>query len=260
MTESEWMASDDPAKMLQLLAGNDMAACRWRQSMPGNGINRLSDRKARLFAAACCRQVWHLLTDPRSRNAVEVAERFADGEATRDESQKAFFAADKVYIDLVDSGEPGYSTPRLLALSARDTNQAHAKAATDQIILRGDKVGLARPQIAHLLREIVGNPFRAAKVDPAWLTTQVVSLAHAAYDLRQPDGTLDPECLAVLSDALEEAGCDDEAILRHLRGEIQVYAWREWKTGAEYKLAQWRSLTGPHVRGCWALDLILGKE
>jgi hypothetical protein len=65
----------------------------------------------------------------------------------------------------------------------------------------------------------------------------VASLAAAAYEERLPlNGTLDPARLAVLSDALEEAGCADEAILSHLRS------------------------PGPHVRGCWALDLVLGKQ
>jgi hypothetical protein len=65
----------------------------------------------------------------------------------------------------------------------------------------------------------------------------VTSLATAAYDERiLPSGELDPARLAVLSDALEEAGCDDPDILNHLRS------------------------SGPHVRGCWAVDLILGNS
>ena len=88
-----------------------------------------------------------------------------------------------------------------------------------------------------LLREIVGNPFRPVALDPAWRTPSVVSLAQAAYEERiLPGGTLDSERLAVLADALEEAGCDNADILSHLRG------------------------PGPHVRGCWVVDLLLGKE
>jgi hypothetical protein len=65
----------------------------------------------------------------------------------------------------------------------------------------------------------------------------VLALAQATYDGRTlPAGTLEPDRLAVLADALEDAGCTDAAILGHLRG------------------------PGPHVRGCWALDLILGKS
>jgi hypothetical protein len=89
----------------------------------------------------------------------------------------------------------------------------------------------------HLLREVFGNPFRPVEVGHAWQTPQVVALAQAAYEQRElPAGTLDPAQLAVLADALEEAGCTDQAILDHLRG------------------------PGPHVRGCWVVDLLLGKS
>jgi hypothetical protein len=82
-----------------------------------------------------------------------------------------------------------------------------------------------------------GNPFRPATRSPACLTPQVVALVHASYEHRDlPSGTLDPARLAVLADALEEAGCDNPDILKHLRG------------------------PGPHVRGCWVLDLLLGKS
>ena len=96
---------------------------------------------------------------------------------------------------------------------------------------------LAKKARANLLREIVGVPSRFVAVDPKWLTPDVFTVAVAAYtDRTLPSGHLDPVSIAVLSDALEEAGCTDAALLDHLRG------------------------PGPHVRGCWALDLILGKS
>jgi hypothetical protein len=95
----------------------------------------------------------------------------------------------------------------------------------------------AESERAALVRDVFGNPFRAASLDPAWLTPDVLSLAQAAYEERTlPAGTLDPARLALLADALEDAGCGDADILSHLRGE------------------------GPHVRGCWAVDLCLGRE
>ncbi len=78
-----------------------------------------------------------------------------------------------------------------------------------------------------------------------WLTPTVLSLARAAY-------SGDWESLGPLSDALEEAGCTNEAILRHLRGYVP------WQ--AEPGGWGWQGSSSPHVRGCWALDLILGKE
>jgi hypothetical protein len=71
MTDAEWMTSTDPQTMLESVRGE------------------VSERKLRLFAVACCRLVWHLLVDERSRKAVEVAERFADGGATQQEIEAA---------------------------------------------------------------------------------------------------------------------------------------------------------------------------
>ncbi len=121
---------------------------------------------------------------------------------------------------------------------------------------------------AALLRDIAGNPWRQNWYGEGWWLTPIIALARAAYDERPgrvcgecagsglnvhvassadrcpdchgtgkiEDGSLDPQRLAVLSDAIEEAGCDNEEILRHLRS------------------------SGPHVRGCWCLDCILGKS
>jgi hypothetical protein len=96
-----------------------------------------------------------------------------------------------------------------------------------------------RPLVA-FLHDIFGNPFRPVTIAPAvlaWNDATVVRLAQAGYDERHlPAGTLDNGRLAVLADALEEAGCTDADILGHLRG------------------------PGSHVRGCWAVDLCLGKS
>jgi len=81
------------------------------------------------------------------------------------------------------------------------------------------------------------NPFCPVAINQTWLTPTVLSLAQAAYDNRNlPSGTLDNARLAVLADALEDAGCSQEEVLNHCRQ------------------------PGPHVRGCWVVDLLLGKE
>jgi hypothetical protein len=100
-----------------------------------------------------------------------------------------------------------------------------------------DREGLAQ---AKLLHDLFGNPFRPAAVDPAWLAWEggtIVTLARAIYDERLlPSGRLDPTRLAVLADALEEAGCRDGDVLGHCRRPAE------------------------HVRGCWLIDLLLGRS
>jgi hypothetical protein len=81
-----------------------------------------------------------------------------------------------------------------------------------------------------LLRDVIGNPFRPVTVDPAWLMSTVRALAAVIYADRAFDR------LPILADAIEDAGCDSADILAHCRGD------------------------GPHVRGCWVVDLLLGKE
>ncbi|MCE9560793.1 MAG: hypothetical protein K8U57_01935 [Planctomycetes bacterium] len=80
-------------------------------------------------------------------------------------------------------------------------------------------------------REVFGNPFWPVTFDPAWLTSTVVSLAQSMYESR------DFSAMPILADALQDAGCDNDDILDHCRDEKQV-----------------------HVRGCWVVDAILGKE
>ena len=82
-----------------------------------------------------------------------------------------------------------------------------------------------------LLRDIVGNPFRPATFDPAWRTSTVVALARQMYDSR------DFTAMPILADALQDAGCTSDAILGHCR-----------------------DAHATHVRGCWVVDLVLGKS
>jgi hypothetical protein len=84
-----------------------------------------------------------------------------------------------------------------------------------------------------LIREVLDNPFRPVQIERAWLSWNndtVPKLAQTLYDERAFDR------LPILADALEEAGCTDIAILEHCRG------------------------PGPHVRGCWVVDVLLGKS
>ena len=88
-----------------------------------------------------------------------------------------------------------------------------------------------------MLHDIFGNPFLPVTFDSAWRTSTAMSLATAIYEDRlMPSALFDNLRMAVLGDALEEAGCTDADILQHCRG------------------------PGPHVRGCWVVDLLLGKS
>jgi hypothetical protein len=203
----------------------------------------LTDRKLRLFAVACCRRIRTYLTDKRSRAAVEVGERRADGLASDLEVEAARLEA----LQAARGGLPGqraWRTQRVaeraawaayLALESSHYSLAGVVPATEMVAdLRG--LGFdAQPGHwqCHLLRELFGNPFRPAPVERGWLRWNggcVGSLARGIYAERRFRD------LPVLADALEEAGCAGPDLLSHCRsGE-------------------------GHVRGCWVVDLLLGHE
>jgi hypothetical protein len=205
MTEQEWLSCADPQKMWEFLRG------------------KASERKARLFAVACCRNLCHLLAEPL-RKVVEVGERYADRHASEGEANEAAGLA------INQGGETNH-----LAMAAWDT-VALCSEPDDPFNIGSDSANEANAVLdgrlaqCHLLRCIFGNIFHAVSFDPSWRTLQVVALAQAIYENRTFDR------LPALADALEQAGCDNADILAHCRG------------------------PGPHVKGCWALDLVLGKE
>jgi hypothetical protein len=217
MDEAEWLACTDSRRMLPFL-GN--------AGFP-------HDRKVRLFAAAACRRIWLLMTDERCRQAVEAAERYADGEADGKALGAAWAAAWSAYRDLARASVHGQG----YFYSIGDAERVRSYTSDAAAVAPGAEEAESAAQAA-LLRDILGiSLFRRLSLDPSWLTPTVLTLATAAYDHRVlPAGTLEPERLAVLSDALEEAGCTDAEILGHLRE------------------------PGPHVRGCFAVDRILDKK
>jgi hypothetical protein len=228
MTEAEWLACTDPNPMQAFLGDK------------GN------ERKLRLFAVACCRRIWHLLTDQRSREAVEVAERYADGRVTDEELETAserahvVWAADqkrasregkwdrRSYLPYYSASAAAYN----VALPLGCWGGAPAFVAPDEIA-RGVHSNAGVEGIAQcgLLRDILGPlPFRPVAAHPTWLTYNVISLAQAIYGERAFDR------LPILADALEEAGCTDADIMNHCRE------------------------PGEHALGCWVVDLLLGKS
>ncbi len=344
MTEQDWLASEDPERMLSSLDEGLPTASGYDMGH-GLGGQKFSDRKLRLFACGCARQVWHLLTDERSRRAVEVAERYADGAATSKERGLVFNAADGLRGD---QQSIAYGCLRANAADGAIEACFHAR-----------QCGASAADLAATLRDIVGNPWRPVEIAPdcyechgrgrwaqgyqpdfecpecdgtgkrpcPWLTPTVLSLAQAAYDERPDaeceecmgrggfdwypeddpsnsrmegpvwtncradckggrttDGRLDPVRLAVLADALEEAGCVGgrewlcmmqgkhshpgragqviHGVLHDFNPNVLHHHHDEKCPRYNHPhplLAHLRS-EGPHVRGCWALSLILGQD
>ncbi len=222
MTESEWLTCTDPRPMLEFLRG------------------KASDRRLRLFAVACCRLIWPLMTDERSRRAVEVAERFADGMANKHEWRLAAIGARAVTEDVKGAVSPAAKARSMSASAAlfatlkKDAALYSASStASANYFHLGSTISAENTTQADLLRCIIGDPFRSITPSPSWLAWNdgtVHKLAQVIYDDRAFDR------LPLLADALEDAGCTDAAILSHCREQ------------------------GEHVRGCWVVDLLLGKS
>jgi hypothetical protein len=187
--------------------------------------DKVSERKCRLCASVICRHIWHLL-DERGRRAVEVAERCADGLIGEGERHTASIAA--------DASRYANAVLHALAYAANLEDISYA----GEYVAEALSVARKPAVLCQFLRCIFGNLLRQSPpLTPAWRTPTVVALARAAYENRiMPAGTLEPVRLAVLADVLEEAGCDSPDILDHCRR------------------------GGEHVRGCWVVDLLLGKK
>jgi hypothetical protein len=236
---------------------------RWRAGEPQTP----ADRRFRLFACACCRRVWDRIPEPCNRDAVLACEGFLDGQLPSAALEAAFTASSRVeYLeDGSKRGEPGYWAVKYLGrgfykltagasalmVASRTLSLAdeaygrEARHAFDDCFDVGNGVFLApfrwpepippvvlaeRVVYADLLRCIFGTPSREQTFDPSWRTETAVSLARQMYESR--DFLLMP----ILGDALADAGCPDGDVLEHCRG------------------------PGPHSRGCWVADLVLGKS
>lgn len=208
MNESEWLVCEDPSFMLSEVG-------------LGNGA-----RKVRLFACACLRRLWDRLTDEKSRTQVEVAERFADGLATKPDLVQARVTGQPPSPFLAAAAWYAASDPIDLpfrALHVLDNIKAALRKAEREV------ERLAQAELARDTFNLDGPP-RLKQTWLRWQDSTVSKLAASVYEARRFDE------LPILADALEESGCDNRDVLEHLRG------------------------PGPHVRGCRVLDAILGKK
>jgi hypothetical protein len=202
-----------------------MAEKWWSKS-----VERASERKVRLFGAACCRLIWHLLRDERHQFAVEVAEQLADGLVDDAVRSQARLDAERM-LQRDRHGYPQVDSDQLPVIWAIDAMMADpAKEGIEDVVLYTGRLWNMAAQI-QLLREHFGDPERSVTFFSEWRTDTAILLARTMYESR------DYSAMPILADALQDAGCDNDDVLSHCRD---------------------TSLT--HVRGCWVVDLVLGKE
>jgi hypothetical protein len=230
MTEQEWLTSTHPWGMIT-----------FAESVSGK-------RKLRLLTCAFCRQVLNPFAPRFADRALTAAEAFADGEIdaamlarVRERLARAFSGASDAadlgtgyLMHLMDACMWAFCRPEQETLAVGKASLAAARAAADVPwpatgeLHRGCPAELAAQ--ADLGHDIFGNPFRPVGLASAWLTADVIALARGMYASR------DFSAMPILADALQDAGCDDEEILTHCRKPRE------------------------HVRGCWVVDLLLGKK
>jgi hypothetical protein len=233
MTEQQWAESATLSTMLWFLADQ-----------------KGHSRHINLWIVACCRQVEHLVDSLEIQKAIDAAERYAEEAIQRTtmqtwirrarrarrelspelptEKKQACEAVSKALWYLV-SYPNGYNPTKIaqaLVTEARHTGPWGLVKSPD----------LLKPierRLVDLLRDMVGNPFQPRPVgNPAWLEANgglAGRLANSIYEEKRFAE------VPILADALEDAGCTEKVILEHLRG------------------------PGPHARGCWALNVVLGK-
>jgi hypothetical protein len=275
-TKLEWAISTEPIVLLAFAAGRNAPPGAVRPEV------LMSERKLRLFLVACCRAHWERFTDAECREAIECAERIADGQGfaseldTRELQLSAM--AEEAEARLREARSTAESHLMLMTTYARRAAECTCRPFADLIhqltalgrspnfvpihprhrVIRadygiGDICKAVREHHLHIhgdegtnwkrvvqevergqaeiIRDIVGNPFRPVALDPAWRTSDVFLLARGIYDDRAFDR------MPILADALQDAGCDNDNILSHCHNTNQV-----------------------HARGCWVVDLLLGKE
>jgi hypothetical protein len=244
MTEAEWLACDDPRTLIR-------AVCLWKGhtfAELGRFLGLLrqnkTERRYRLLACGCMRQAWHLVAGAHGREAVELAEQYADGKATLND----LAAARAIIQESADAGvleRFAHAMPVELltvrpatagvGVTKRDAMVAAYSAASEasELLMAECLDDVRRPGflLSSVIRDIFGNPFRPVTFSPAWRTGTAVALARQMYESREFGAT------PILADALQDAGCDNDDVLNHCRDPHAT-----------------------HVRGCWVVDSVLGKE
>lgn len=192
--------------------------------------HRNADRKLRLFAWACVYHIRDRIQDERCKHALEVGERLADGEAHEHERIAALQGVNAAWADAapvtLSAEEHAIVAVRYTLANSALVGFAAANRAANSL---GEGKTAEQAWQSALFRDIFGNPFRPVALAPSWRTEAVVAFAEDIYAERAF------ERMPVLADALEDAGCAHADVLSHCRGD------------------------GPHVKGCWVVDLLTGR-
>jgi hypothetical protein len=227
MTEAEWWACEDFRPMY------------WNAVAPrGRGVPLplITRRVGSLFAVACVRMTPQAAEHALLFPTADVVERAADEgdwrEVDRLHDQASTHCEAAVAAAGLNSAPHNWAVATL-RLTTPDIKQVsvHVPIYLLGALERLQAVGDIHRVYVNVLRDVFGNPFRPATFSPDWCTDTAVSLAQQMYDSR------DFSAMPILADALQDAGCDNDDILSHCR-----------------------DVNAPHVRGCWVVDLVLGKE
>ncbi|WP_246523162.1 hypothetical protein [Gemmata palustris] len=235
MTEKQWLKCAEPELMSELLK------------------TQLSERKSRLLACAICRDMGREIKDQRFSRMIVTGERWADEGIEPPEADEVSNDGDTLHDEAWAAGNLGTSIAalstqfcimpvplhsffpppkpklqgwrRVLEISSKVLDRVLGNENEAQAHFREE-----RRTRCYYAREVLGNPFRPVTFAPDWRTSTALALAAQMYRSR------DFSAMPILADALQDAGCENTDILNHCRG------------------------PGPHVRGCWGVDLVLEKE
>jgi hypothetical protein len=204
-------------------------ACRDPHEMLAR-VESASKRKLRLLACAACRRVWSEIRDERCRDQLRAAEQYADGLINEPALERASEAAEDAFCEILASKRSSdvIALHAAVGLAAGEIEACDISAvfrATADVAPFGSNEPATQVGLIH---EIFCNPFRLADFAASWRTSDVMLLANGISAANAFDR------MPILADALQEAGCDSADILDHCRG------------------------PGPHVRGCWVVDSVLG--
>ena len=236
MTEEEWLYKVEtyfPREMLLAL----------EEQFPPRRVKTTKskrERKLKLFGCAACRRISHLFVAPEQQRLIEVVEKCADDGTTGRELRMARDAA----MELVPRYKQGeewssiygaydYAQNALNLLTWPTVSDVVEGFVEDLFGATVNDPDSAEEENIHqkaFLLDIFGNPFRPVIFSPAWRTDTAVSLARQMYESREFGA------MPILADALQDAGCENPDILSHCR-----------------------DTSATHVRGCWVVDLVLGK-